>query len=58
MPWKGIKHKAVGEELDSSEFHSETLHELPNGEELPETGESGDLFLKTNDGRIYMYIEE
>ena len=56
--WKGIKHKDIGEELDSGEFHSETLHELPNGEELPESGEGGDLFLKSDEGRIYMFIPD
>lgn len=55
MSWKGIKHNQVGEQLDSTEFHSEELHELQNGTELPETANGGDLFLKTDEGRVYIY---
>jgi len=58
MPWKGIKHKDVGEELDGSEFHSDTLHELDSGESLPESPNDGDFFLKTDEHRLYIYFNE
>ena len=58
MVWKGIKHKAVGEELDSTEFHSEELHELSNGTALPATASDGDLFFKTDEHRLYIWKNE
>ena len=58
MAWKGIKHNQVGEVLDSIEFHSEELHELANGTELPETANDSDLFYKADEKRLYIYIED
>ena len=58
MAWKGIKHNTVGEELDSTEFHSEELHELANGAELPETANDGDFFFKTDEHRLYIWKQE
>ena len=55
---KVIVHKNVGLGLDEEEYHSDDAHELPNGEELPETASEGDLFLKTDEHRLYIYIEE
>ncbi|GAH18022.1 unnamed protein product [marine sediment metagenome] len=58
MAWKGIKHTDVGNELDKTEFHSEELHELDNGTELPETANDGDFFYKTNEHKLYIYVSE
>jgi len=59
MTWKGIKHNQVGEALDSAEFHSEELHELQNGTELPETGNNdGDFYFKTDEHRLYIWKQE
>lgn len=58
MPWNGIKHKEVGESLDSEEFHSEELHELSQGETLPETGSNGDFFFLTTDGHLYIWRDD
>lgn len=55
MSWKGIKHNQVGEELNSDEFHSEELHELAQGEALPEEGNNGDFFFLTEDGHLYIW---
>ena len=55
MVWKGIKHNNVGVELDSVEFHSETLHELDNGITLPPTANNGDFFFKTDENRLYIW---
>jgi len=58
MAWKGIKHKAVGEELDKTEWESEETHELANGVSLPPTGNDGDLFFKTDEHRLYIWKQE
>lgn len=59
MPWKGIKHNQVGEELDSTEFHSEDLHELQSGTTLPPTeNNDGDFYYKTDTHRLYMWKQE
>lgn len=56
MAWKGIKHKTVGGDLDQSEWENEEGHELANGVALPGTGNDGDLFFKTDDKRLYIYV--
>ena len=59
MAWKGIKHKAVGDEMTRPEFESEEAHEIQNGETLPPTGNNdGDFYFKTDEHRLYIYIEE
>jgi len=58
MAWKGIKHIDVGEELDSAEFHSEELHELDSGTELPTTPNDYDLFIKIDEKHLYINIPE
>jgi len=55
MSWKGIKHNDVGLGLDGEEFHSEELHELAKGVELPEEGNAGDFFYLTTDGHLYIW---
>ena len=59
MVWKGIKHVDVGEGLDSVEFHDEELHSLAQGTDLPPTDNNeGDLFYKTDEHRLYIYISD
>ena len=58
MAWKGIKHINVGEELDSAEWAGEELHELDSGTALPSAPNNYDLFLKTDEKRLYIYIPE
>lgn len=59
MAWKGITHKAVGEELTDAEFHGEELHELQSGTTLPTTGNNdGDFFFKTDEHRLYIWKVE
>lgn len=55
MAWKGIKHTSVGEELDSSEWESDELHEIENGSTLPPTANDGDFFYKSDEHRLYIY---
>ena len=53
---KVVKHVDVGEELNSTEFHGEELHVFDSGTTLPESPEEGDIFLKTDEHRLYIYI--
>ena len=55
MTWKGIKHNSVGAEMTSVEFHSDELHEIEKGDELPETGNEGDFYFNTADGHLYIW---
>ena len=56
MAFKGIKHVSVGGDLDQTEYESEEGHELANGTSLPGTGTDGDLFFKTDEKRLYIYV--
>lgn len=58
MAWKGIKHKTVGTELSKTEWEDEEGHELDSGTDLPETANASDLFYKTDEKRLYIYIPE
>lgn len=62
MAWKGIKHRdaatTVGEEVDSTEWADEEIHELANGTSLPGTASDGDFFFKTDEHRLYIWKEE
>jgi len=58
MAWKGIKHISVGEEMTQAEYEAETGHEIAKGISLPETANDGDFFLKTDEHRLYIYIQE
>lgn len=62
MAWKGIKHRTaadtVGTAVDSIEWASAEIHELANGEELPETGEDGDFFYNTTDKHLYIWHDD
>ena len=58
MAWKGIKHISVGGEMTQVEYEAETGHQIASGTSLPETANDGDLFLKTDEHRIYIYVQE
>lgn len=69
MAWKGIKHipyneeleslsKAVGEQVDTTEWAAEDLHELASGTTLPETGNAGDFYFLTTDGHLYIWKDD
>jgi len=58
MAWKGIKHKTVGGDLDQTEWESAEAHELVNGTTLPPSGNNnGDLYFKTDEKRLYIWLE-
>ena len=56
MAWKGIKHISVGDGIEKTEWEGDELHEIDSGATLPESPNNYDLFLKTDEGRLYIYI--
>ena len=53
---KTIKHKTAGESLTKLEFEDVELHEIDSGTTLPPTATEGDLYLKTDEHSLYIYI--
>ena len=58
MTWKGIKHIDVGDELTKAEWTAEATHTLEQGTDLPAAPNDYDLFLKTDDNHLYIYIPD
>lgn len=64
MAEKTVKHKYVGEELDSIEWESETLHELPSDSILltskPPSGKYKvtNLYVDPSNGRLTVEYDD
>jgi len=56
MAWTGIYHTDVGGTLTEIEYDSTASHQLSQGTSLPVSPNNYDLFLKTDEKALYIYI--